>query len=155
MKAVRKKFQDDLESARGRRAGRFTAFAFVHNDRRGVRPVAATLLAEARNGRPALTFEELGGRALRQELMQLDVALAGGEAFHLSAVRNRRRFLDAEIEELSQRLEGRRAERARLGGQPRAPSSWWPGARRRVRPRAAVAVPGPHPAEARGWVSSS
>ncbi|MFI9331218.1 ABC-three component system protein [Kitasatospora sp. NPDC052868] len=39
------------------------------------------------------------------------------EAFHLSIVRNRRRFLDAEIDQLSQRLESRRAERARLGGQ--------------------------------------
>ncbi|MFJ8476480.1 ABC-three component system protein [Kitasatospora sp. NPDC094011] len=39
------------------------------------------------------------------------------EAFHLSIVRNRRRFLDAEIDQLSQRLESRRTERARLGGQ--------------------------------------
>ncbi|MET8626338.1 ABC-three component system protein [Kitasatospora sp. NPDC004669] len=37
------------------------------------------------------------------------------ETFHQSIVRNRRRFLDAEIDQLSQRLAERRAERARLG----------------------------------------
>lgn len=37
------------------------------------------------------------------------------EAFHHSIVRNRRRFLDEEIRELTDRLAERRAERARLG----------------------------------------
>ncbi|MEU3499055.1 ABC-three component system protein [Kitasatospora cineracea] len=75
-KAVRKKFQDDLASARRQRAGQFTTFVFVHNDRRGVHPEVVSLLAEARNDHPDLNFEELGSRALWQELMQLDVVLA-------------------------------------------------------------------------------
>ncbi|MEU3499053.1 ABC-three component system protein [Kitasatospora cineracea] len=56
-------------------------------------------------------YRELGVVLPDQVLRRYDEV----EAFHLSIVRNRRRFLDAEIEELSQRLEGRRAERASLG----------------------------------------
>ncbi|MFJ2444398.1 ABC-three component system protein [Streptomyces sp. NPDC087658] len=37
------------------------------------------------------------------------------QTFHHSVVRNRRRFLDAEVTEISERLEARRAERSRLG----------------------------------------
>ncbi len=58
-------------------------------------------------------YSELGIVLPDQVLRRYDEV----EAFHVSIVRNRRRFLDAEIDQLSQRLESRRAERARLGDQ--------------------------------------
>ncbi len=45
---VRKKFHDDLDSARRQRPGQFSTFVFVHNDLRGIHPEVATMLAEAR-----------------------------------------------------------------------------------------------------------
>ncbi|MFI9331220.1 ABC-three component system protein [Kitasatospora sp. NPDC052868] len=75
-KDIRKKFKDDLASARSQRPGQFTTFVFVHNDRRGVHPEVVTLLATARNDHSDLRFEELGSRVLWQELMQLDVVVA-------------------------------------------------------------------------------
>jgi uncharacterized protein YydD (DUF2326 family) len=59
--------------------------------------------------RPA--YEELGVVLSDQVRRRFDEV----QTFHHSVVRNRRRFLDAEIAELTDRLDGRRAERARLG----------------------------------------
>ncbi|MGW4651505.1 ABC-three component system protein [Kitasatospora sp. NPDC004289] len=58
-------------------------------------------------------YEELGivlGDQVRRRFQEV-------EAFHHSIVRNRRRFLDEEISELTVRLAERRSERARLGEQ--------------------------------------
>ncbi|MFB9426527.1 ABC-three component system protein, partial [Nonomuraea rubra] len=54
------KFEDDLSKAIKKRAEEFSTFVFVHNDRRGLHPQVASLLAAARNDHPQLAFENFG-----------------------------------------------------------------------------------------------
>ena len=68
---VRKKFHDDLDSARRQRSGQFGTFVFVHNDLGGVHPEIATMLSEARIAYPTLRFEQIGRRRLWTELLPL------------------------------------------------------------------------------------
>ncbi|MEV6979741.1 ABC-three component system protein [Sphaerisporangium sp. NPDC051017] len=54
------KFESDLANALKKRRGEFGTFVFVHNDRRGIHPELASLLATARNDHPQLSFENFG-----------------------------------------------------------------------------------------------
>ncbi|MFG1879993.1 ABC-three component system protein [Sphaerisporangium sp. NPDC049003] len=69
---IASKFQDDLDKAIQKRGGEFGTFVFVHNDRRGLHPEVASLLAAARNDHPQLVFENFGRPHFYTELCQME-----------------------------------------------------------------------------------
>lgn len=71
--ATIRKFKSDLVGALKKRAGQFETFVFVHNDVRGTHPEVAQALAEARTAHPALTFELIGMRHIRDALGKLSI----------------------------------------------------------------------------------
>lgn len=66
------KFRGDLASALRQRPGQFSTFVFVHNDPRGIHPRIATEIAQASQGHPEITFEQMGKIAIWRELMRLE-----------------------------------------------------------------------------------
>jgi hypothetical protein len=68
---VTAKFWSDLESATRQRPGQFGTFVFVFNNKRGMHPEVATMLAEARDANPGLLFESMGCIKLWHEVMKL------------------------------------------------------------------------------------
>ncbi|CAM5230998.1 ABC-three component system protein [Streptomyces tanashiensis] len=73
---VKRKLTSDLAKAMDKRSGEFNTFVFVHNDRRGMHPQVATLLADADAAHPGLLFEQMGTRRLWHECMRLEQELA-------------------------------------------------------------------------------
>jgi hypothetical protein len=73
MKAVRKKFKSDLESATRQRSGEFDTFIFVNNDRWGTHPDISVMLSEAQAAMPHLSFVSMGTRKLWNEILRLDI----------------------------------------------------------------------------------
>ncbi|MFJ8746012.1 ABC-three component system protein [Embleya sp. NPDC127516] len=73
---IRGKFASDLKSAKAQRDGQFDTFVFVHNDRRGMHPEIAGVLAKAAVDHRPLRFEQMGSRRLWQECLGLEQALA-------------------------------------------------------------------------------
>ncbi|WP_329005792.1 hypothetical protein OHA18_20640 [Kribbella sp. NBC_00709] len=70
--AVKGKFASDLAKATAKRGGQFDTFVFVHNDRWGVHPEIATLLADAAYVDESIDFELMGCTRLWHECMRLD-----------------------------------------------------------------------------------
>lgn len=73
---IKAKFRSDLKKAKQKRARQFSSFVFVHNDRKGMHPEVASLLAAAKSEEPNLEFEQMGVRRLWQECIRLDVESA-------------------------------------------------------------------------------
>jgi hypothetical protein len=73
MKAIRKKFKSDLESAARQRGGEFDTFIFVSNDRWGTHPDISMILSEAQAAMPHLSFSSMGTRRLWNEILHLDI----------------------------------------------------------------------------------
>ncbi|QXE34051.1 hypothetical protein KQY30_06850 [Streptomyces sp. GMY02] len=70
--AVKAKLRSDLGKARAKRNGHFDAFAFVHNDIRGVHPQISVLLSETQEEIRPLRLYVYGKDWLWQEFMRLD-----------------------------------------------------------------------------------
>ncbi|WP_329425159.1 hypothetical protein OG339_33100 [Streptosporangium sp. NBC_01495] len=69
---IARKFRTDLAKAIAKRDGEFGTFVFVHNDRRGIHPELASLLATARDDHPELFFENFGRRHFYTELCRME-----------------------------------------------------------------------------------
>ncbi|MFF5206366.1 hypothetical protein [Streptosporangium sp. NPDC000396] len=66
------KFKTDLAKAIEKRGNEFKTFVFVHNDRRGIHPEVASLLATARDDHPELSFENFGRRHFYAEFCRME-----------------------------------------------------------------------------------
>lgn len=73
MRALRRKFESDLESATRQRGGQFDTFVFVSNDRWGTHPDISVMLSEAQAAMPGLSFTSMGTRKLWNEILHLDI----------------------------------------------------------------------------------
>lgn len=71
---VKRKFSSDLNKARVKRDGQFSCFSFVHNDLRGMHPVISSVLVEAVQVNPDITFDVMGYRRIRDEVLMLERA---------------------------------------------------------------------------------
>lgn len=72
LSGIASKFQEDLTKAIEKRKEEFNTFVFVHNDRRGIHPKVASLLAAARNDHPELSFENFGRPRFYTELCRME-----------------------------------------------------------------------------------
>nr|WP_184945347.1 ABC-three component system protein [Planomonospora venezuelensis] len=70
--SIAAKFRDDLTKAIKKRKDEFNTFVFVHNDRRGIHPEVASLIATARNDHPELSFENFGRRHFYTEFCRME-----------------------------------------------------------------------------------